>query len=256
MTRDWGTVWKTMCGEPPSSPVISSDSEKSFSSAVKRCICTWGGKGKPVTPRIPVFHTRETLMIRKRDRTYENILKIFQRNFPYWHHLSRPFGILYTESWIAQTPFLNSQLSTHFDFPRRSSSRLFRETVWQKACTIKSPMKDPLSFIGLFLLTPCRKARFRCQGAWRSLTPIRRVKNPVRAFPSYPGMLHIIFPWSPPLCPLPYTLCITAQASCYDTLMRIRYISFCSYHSMKKADESIHNSSVLCVTIYLFWSVP
>lgn len=35
-----------MCGDPPSSPVISSDSEKSFSSAVKRCICTWGGEGE------------------------------------------------------------------------------------------------------------------------------------------------------------------------------------------------------------------
>lgn len=45
-----------------------------------------------------------------------------------------------------------SKLSTHFDFPRRSGSHLFRETVWQKACTIKSPMKDPLSFIGLFCL--------------------------------------------------------------------------------------------------------
>ena len=153
------------------------------------------GKGKPVTPRIPVFHTRETLMIRKRDRTYENILKIFQRNFPHWHHLSCPFGILYTESWIAQTPFLNSQLSTHFDFPRRFSSPFyFQQNGRQSFCAIKKLDERFPYLSSSFFLTPCRKAHSHCQGAWRSQTPIRRVKSPVRAFPSYPGMPRIIFP--------------------------------------------------------------
>ena len=91
-------------------------------------------------------------MIRRRDRTYENILKIFQRNFPHWHHLSCPFGILYTESWIAQTPFLNSQLSTHFDFPRRFSSPfLFSAKRPAKFLRNKTARwKIPLSFIELF----------------------------------------------------------------------------------------------------------
>ena len=70
----------------------------------------------------------------KRIISHAMILKIFQRIFPHWHHLSCPFGILYTESWIAQTPFLNSQLSTHFDFPRRFSSHFY---VWKRHAKVK-----------------------------------------------------------------------------------------------------------------------
>ena len=164
-----------------------------------------GGRGSLSLREYRLFHTRETLMIRRRDRTYENILKIFQRFFR--NDIICPVHLVsyIQRAGSPQTPFLNSQLSTHFDFPRRFSSRFYvwkrhaRVSPWgvpsldcvrkprsNETCEMgvrhlktgkrhrslpsnflshkKSPMKDPLSFIGL-LLTPCRKARFRCQGA-------------------------------------------------------------------------------------------
>lgn len=282
-----------MCGDPPSSPVISSDSEKSFSSAVKRCICTWWGKGKSVTPRIPVVSYQGNADDTEKGshlwKYFENFSKILSAMtssvlsiwYPIYRELDRPnsFSKLSTLNsfWFPKAiqfsllcmktacqgqpmgravPWLRAKASLEWDMwnggatPKKQGSAT--DPCFQTFSPIKKARwKIPCLSSG-FSLTPCRKARFRQQGAWRSLPPIRRVKNPVRAFPSYPGMLHIIFPWSPPLCPLPYTLCITAQASCYNTPMRIRYISFCLYHNMKRADESIHNSSVLCVTIYLF----
>lgn len=91
-----------MCGDPPSSPVISSDSEKSFSSAVKRCICTWGGKGKSVTPQIPVVSYQGNADDTEKGshlwKYFENFSKIFSAMtssvlsiwYPIYRELDRP----------------------------------------------------------------------------------------------------------------------------------------------------------------------
>ena len=105
------------------------------------------------------------------------ILKIFQRNFPHWHHLTYPFGILYTESWIAQTPFLNSQLSTHFDFPRRFSSPFyFQRNGRQSFCAKKARWKIPLSFIELFYHS-IPKGSFPLPGSLKIPDPHKKSKK-------------------------------------------------------------------------------
>lgn len=76
-----------------------------------------------------------------------------------------------------QTPFLNSQLSTHFDFPRRFSSRFFRETIWQKASPIKKARwKIPLSFIGLFAYS-MPKGSFPLPGSLKIPDPHKKSKK-------------------------------------------------------------------------------
>ena len=144
---------------------------------MKRCICTWGGKGKSVTPRIPVVSYQGNADDTEKGSHLWKYFENFSKIFPQWHHLSYPFGILYTESWIAQTPFLNSQLSTHFDFPRRFSSRFFRETIWQKAFPIKKARwKIPLSFIGLFAYS-MPKGSFPLPGSLKIPDPHKKSKK-------------------------------------------------------------------------------
>ena len=80
------------------------------------------------------------------------ILKIFQRNFPHWHHLSCPFGILYTESWIAPNSFSKLSTLNSFWFPKAIQfSFLFSAKRPAKFLrNKKARWKIPLSFIELF----------------------------------------------------------------------------------------------------------
>ena len=156
-------------------------------------------------------------MIRRRDRTYENILKIFQR-FSHIDIICPVHLVSYIQrAGSPQTPFLNSQLSTHFDFPRRFSSRFY---VWKRHAKVspwgvpsldcmrkprsnetcemvvrhlktgkrhgsllsnflsnkKSPMKDPLSFIGLFAYS-MPKGSFPLPGSLKIPDPHKKSKK-------------------------------------------------------------------------------
>lgn len=117
----------------------------------------------------------------------------------------------------------------------------------------KSPMKDPLSFIGLFAYS-MPKGSFPLPGSLKIPDPHKKSKKSGACFSQLSRNASYNFSMISTSLSLPYTLCMTAQASCYDTLMRIRYISFCLYHSMKKRmnPSTIHPS---CALPYIYFKV-
>lgn len=170
-----------MCGDPPSSPVISSDSEKSFSSAVKRCIYTWGGEGE-------VCHSANTgcFIPGKRWWYGEGIapMKIFWKFFKDFSAMtSSVLSIWYPIYRELDRPNSFSKLSTHFDFPRRFSSRFFRETIWQKASPIKKARwKIPCLSSGFFTYS-MPKGSFPLPGSLKIPDPHKKSKKSGACFP-------------------------------------------------------------------------